>query len=302
MTSIALKYIDQNERIILNNSNGAVIAYLGSTENAMFIASDMRDEILKINANISSNLNLRVGIHLDHVKAEKKIDGQSNIIAIGINAAKRIMNSAKPNETLVSRSYFENTPESTQRVVKMYDESIDNGIDYESNREASLVDGVDGVENNAITELQTYISPNNLLSLNNSVFVNRINWKYALTTIVILITIFLLIKLTTIPHQSNIPIQRGLKVDSGKVAINLPIELKKDKYDERIQENLEQQKSVKVEPVKNKTKSKKYKSRESNPKMKKPKEKSVWKSLIANVKQGQKNKCTQSEIAMRQCN
>ena len=72
MTSIALKYIDQNERIILNNSNGAVIAYLGSTENAMFIASDMRDEILKINANISSNLNLRIGIHLDHVKAEKK--------------------------------------------------------------------------------------------------------------------------------------------------------------------------------------------------------------------------------------
>ena len=112
----------------------------------------------------------------------------------------------------------------------------------------------------------------------------------------------MLIKFTPIPHQSNIPIQRGLKVDSGKVAINLPIELKQTKYDEKTQENFNQKELVITEQLKNKTKSKKYKSRDSNLKINKAKEKSVWKLLIANIKQGQKNKCTQSEIAMRQCN
>lgn len=167
MINVALKYIDQNERIILNNSDGAVIAYLGSTENAMFIASDMRDEILKINTNISTNLNLRIGIHLDNFKAEKNIDGQSNIIAIGINAAKRIMNSAKPNEIPVSRSYFENAPQSTQRIAIIYDDSIDKSVDYERNREAFLVNAF---KNNTNTELKTPISANNLLSFDHLVF------------------------------------------------------------------------------------------------------------------------------------
>ena len=299
MINIALKYIDQNERIILNNSDGAVIAYLGSTQNAMFIESDMRDEILKINTNISTNLNLGIGIHLDNVKAEKNIDGQSNIISIGINAAKRIMNYTEPNETLASRSYFENAPESTQRIVKMYDDSINKSVDYELNRQASLVNPS---KNNTITDPQTSILAGNLSSLNDSAFLNSINLKYALTTLLIFIMVFLLIRLTTLPNQSTIPIQKVLKVDPEKVAINLSIELKQTKYDEKTQENFNQKELVITEQLKNKTKSKKYKSRESNPKIKKPKEKSVWKSLIANVKQGQKNKCTQSEIAMRQCN
>lgn len=111
-----------------------------------------------------------------------------------------------------------------------------------------------------------------------------------------------MIRFTTLPHQSNVLIEKVLKVDPEKVELYLPIELKKDLYVEKIQENLEQQESVKAGPIKNKTKSKKYKSRESNPKIKNSKERSVWKSLIANIKQGQKNKCTQSEIAMRQCN
>ena len=295
MINIALKYIDQNERIILNNSDGAVIAYWGSTENAIFIANDMRDEILKI----STNLNVRIGIHLDQGKAVKNIDGQSNIIGIGINAAKRIMSCAKPNEILVSRSYFENAAQSTQRIAKMYDDSVDKNVDYARNHQASLVNAG---KNNTITELQTSISAGNLSSLNDSAFLNSINWKYALTTLLIFITIFLVIKFTTLPHQSTIRIVKGINADPEKVSINLPIDLKQTKYDEKIQENLGKKESVQTELLKNKTQNKIYKPRDSNPKVNKAKEKSVWMALIANIKHGQKNKCTQSEIAMKQCN
>ena len=299
MINIALKYIDQNERIILKDSDSAVIAYLGSTENAMFIESDMRDEILKINTNFSTNLNLGIGIHLENVKAEKNIDGQSNIFSIGINEAKRIMNYTEPNETLVSRSFFENAPESTQKFLKMFDDSIDKIVDYELNRQASFVIPS---KNNTITGPQISISAGNLSSLNYSAFLNSINLKYALTTLLILIMVFLLIRLNTFPNQSTIPIQKVLKVDPEKVAINLPIAFKQTKYDEKTQENLKQKELVITKQLKNKTKIKKYKSKDSNLKINKAKESSVWKLLIANIKHGQKNKCTQSEIALRHCN
>jgi hypothetical protein len=299
LINIALKYIDQNERIILNNSDGAVISYLGSTEDAMFIASDMRNEILKINTDFSTNLNVRIGIHLDHVKTVKNIDGQSNIIGIGLNAAKRIMSCAKPNEILVSRSYFENAPQSTQRIAKMYDDTIDKNVDYARNRQASLVSFG---QNKTVTETESSISESNLSSLNDSAFLNRINWKYTVTTLLIFITIFSVIIFTTLPHQSTIPLKKRLKIDPEKVSINLPIDLKQSKYDEKNEKNLEQQEPVKTILLKNKTKNKIYKSRDSNPKINKVKEKSIWKSLVDNLKKGQKNKCTQSEIAMRQCN
>ena len=104
------------------------------------------------------------------------------------------------------------------------------------------------------------------------------------------------------PYQSSIPIQKGLKIDPEKVVINSHINLKQTKYDEKIQENLGKKESVKTELLKNKTQNKIYKTRDSNPKVNKTKEKSVWMALIANIKHGQKNKCTQSEIAMKQCN
>ncbi|MEO6118744.1 MAG: hypothetical protein ABIP37_06700 [Methylotenera sp.] len=49
LISIAFKYIGQTDRIILNTGNGAAIAYMGPPEDAIFMAMDIRKEVLKAN-------------------------------------------------------------------------------------------------------------------------------------------------------------------------------------------------------------------------------------------------------------
>ncbi len=295
LIKIALKFIDQNERIILKNSDGALISYLGSSEDAMLMAIEMREEILKANAKNLINLNVRSGIHLDLIKALENFDSQSNIIAIGINAAKRIISFAKPNEIIVSRSYYENASALTQSLAKMYDDGIDKNVDHVGCSQASLVITD---KNITISELQKSISFNNLFSLNDSAFLKNINWKYAFKTSLIFITIFSVIKFITLPNQSTIPIVKIINADPEKVSINLPINFKRTKNDVETQDNKQQKALVKTEVIKNKI----YKSRDINSKFNKTREKSVWMTLINNIKHGQKNKCTQSEIAMKQCN
>lgn len=57
----SLKDIAQNDRIILDTGDGAAIAYMGSPEDALFMAISIRDGILKGNTQNATPLYVRFG-------------------------------------------------------------------------------------------------------------------------------------------------------------------------------------------------------------------------------------------------
>ena len=123
LISYALKDIAQNDRIIVDAGDGAAIACSGSPEDALFIALAIRDEIIKNNIGNKKPLFVRFGINLGTVRVMNDINSQPNIIGDGINVAQRIMSFAKPNQILVSRSYFEITSRLSQEIAQLFDYS-----------------------------------------------------------------------------------------------------------------------------------------------------------------------------------
>ena len=119
----ALKDIAQNDRIIVDASDGAAIACLGSPEDALFIALAIRDEIIKNNIGSKTPLFVRFGIDLGTVRVMNDINSLPNIIGDGINVAQRMMSFAQPNQILVSRSYFEISSRLSQEISQLFDYS-----------------------------------------------------------------------------------------------------------------------------------------------------------------------------------
>lgn len=121
LINIGLKEVAQNERIILDTGDGAVIAFNGSPEDALFSSMTIHDEILKSNIHSPVPIYIRLGINLGPVRFVNDINGQPNIIGDGINVAQRIMSFASPNQIIVSRSYFDVTSRLTHEISQMFE-------------------------------------------------------------------------------------------------------------------------------------------------------------------------------------
>jgi hypothetical protein len=106
LLSDALKGVAVNDRIILDTGDGAAISFIGDPEDALFVATGLRDETAHV-PDGGVELSTRMGINLGPVRLVKDINGQPNIIGDGINVAQRVMSFAKPGQVLVSRSYYE---------------------------------------------------------------------------------------------------------------------------------------------------------------------------------------------------
>lgn len=94
--------------INLDTGDGIAICFLGDPEDLLFVAVGLRDNFEDLqNLDMDNKYTVRLGINLGPVKIIEDINGQRNTIGDGINVAQRIMDFAKPNQLLVSRSYFE---------------------------------------------------------------------------------------------------------------------------------------------------------------------------------------------------
>jgi len=117
----AIENVAQNDRILLDTGDGAAIAMLGAPEEALFVSLTIRDGILKGNQERSNaHLFVRIGINLGPVRVVKDINGQLSIIGDGINVAQRVMSFAKPNQILVSRSYYEIVSRLSEEFTQMF--------------------------------------------------------------------------------------------------------------------------------------------------------------------------------------
>ncbi|HEX2829836.1 MAG TPA: hypothetical protein VHP37_26045 [Burkholderiales bacterium] len=107
LLSEALRGVAVNDRIILDTGDGAAISFIGDPEDALFVATDLRDDIASGVGRDGTELSTRMGINLGPVRLVRDINGQPNIIGDGINVAQRVMTFAMPGQVLVSRSYYE---------------------------------------------------------------------------------------------------------------------------------------------------------------------------------------------------
>ena len=196
--NIALKDIAQNDRIILDTGDGAAIAYMGSPEDALFMALNIRDSIMKNNESGQSLMYVRFGINLGPVRVVKDINGRPNIIGDGINVAQRIMSFAQPNQILVSRSYYEITSRLTQEISQMFDYS---GVKHDKHVRDHEVYSVRLTKDSTAPVNQAeLIEDTSPLIKPLSVF-NKINWNYAAPAVFVLVTLFAIGKLAFAPSE-----------------------------------------------------------------------------------------------------
>ncbi|MGZ8262226.1 MAG: adenylate/guanylate cyclase domain-containing protein, partial [Methylotenera sp.] len=228
LINIAFKYLAQNDRIILNIGDGVAIAYAGSPEDAMFMAMDFREEILNANTYSSASLYVRIGIHLEPEGVVNNINGQPNIIGDGINVAKRIMSFAKPNEVLVSRSYYENIPRSMQKISNLFDCSGVNHDEHVRDHEAYVVrlnqdQDQAAAAKHPLTVMDIPQSPE------SSGFLNKVSWKYAVPGLLILVALFALVQLTIAPPEPIISLAKSVAAEPEKVSVILTASAKPNK-------------------------------------------------------------------------
>jgi hypothetical protein len=192
LINTSLKDIAQNDRIILDTGDGAAIASMGSPEDALFMAMNIRDGILKGNIHSPAPLYVRFGINLGPVRVVNDINGQPNIIGDGINVAQRIMSFAKANEILVSRSYYEITSRLTEEISRMFDYS---GIKHDKHVREHEVYTVRTAEDQALAKDKPVILRGNFKSSVSTLFLNKISWRYIAPSL--LLVLLTLIKTNT---------------------------------------------------------------------------------------------------------
>ncbi|MEO8717068.1 MAG: hypothetical protein ABI423_02475 [Burkholderiales bacterium] len=99
LVSGALERVRQWDRVILDTGDGVAVVFLGDPEDALVAAIAVRDR--------AGALALRMGVNLGPVRLIKDLNGQTNVIGDGINAAQRVMSFANPGQLLVSRSFHD---------------------------------------------------------------------------------------------------------------------------------------------------------------------------------------------------
>ncbi|MFQ5995320.1 MAG: adenylate/guanylate cyclase domain-containing protein [Acidiferrobacterales bacterium] len=107
LVSDAVASIAETERIIVDTGDGAALCFLGDPEEALFVALNLRDLLAVKVQKARTPFEVRIGINLGPVKVVKSISGQLNPLGDGINNAQRVMSFAKPNQILVSRSFYD---------------------------------------------------------------------------------------------------------------------------------------------------------------------------------------------------
>jgi class 3 adenylate cyclase len=116
MIAGVLEHVPTADRMSLDTGDGAALCFLGDPEDALFAASNLRAAA----AGAGPELALRVGINLGPLRIVRDVNGRPNILGDGINVAQRVMSFARPNQILVSRSYYEIVSRLSQEYARLF--------------------------------------------------------------------------------------------------------------------------------------------------------------------------------------
>jgi class 3 adenylate cyclase len=220
----SLKGVAQNDRIILDTGDGVAIAYMGSPEDAMFVALTIRDGILKSNIHSPTPLHVRFGINLGPVRIVSDINGHPNIIGDGINVAQRIMSFAEANQILVSRSYYEITSRLTLEFSEMFAYS---GVKHDKHVREHEVYSVRSHKEHGEKESQPAAQKDDRRLTHRLVIAKKLNWHYAVLALPVVIALGLIIKVVAGPSQPIIlvDVANATEKISSPTSPSLPAEI-----------------------------------------------------------------------------
>lgn len=316
--------IAQDDRIILDTSDGAAIACNGALEDALedalFISLTIRDQILKNNNQSSTPLYVRIGINLGPVRVLKDKDNQPNIVGEGLDEAQRIMSFAKPNQILVSRAYYEVVSKLSHEISQMFEYNDMHAHEHEVYSVRLLKDQL--IEDDSVAIAADDSQPGNWQSI-----ASKINWKYVVLSLMVLAAFFALAKLVLTPVEPTIileqpavaetpaPTQSTMTVkpeneDSlpSKTAETAPPKEEPVKADTNQKKTNNKTVKKTETPTKEVTKAEESgkekvaeKSAEAKAEKKSENEKSAWETFTKSIKQGSERKCSQGEVALGQC-
>ena len=202
LISRSLKSVAQTDRIILDTGDGVAIALMGSPEDAMFVGLTIRDGILKNNTNNPVPLFVRFGINLGPVRIVTDINGQPNIIGDGINVAQRIMSFAKPNQILVSRTYYEVTSRVTLEFSEMFDYS---GVKHDKHVREHEVYSVRPHKDQVSSISPPAVAKDNFQLPKPLAIAKKVNWKYAAPGMLAVVALLGFAKLMPLESQTATP-------------------------------------------------------------------------------------------------
>jgi len=102
----AVRDLDANDRIILDTGDGLAVNFPGDPEYALVVGLELASALGNIDLD-GTPIQARIGINLGPIRLVQDVNGQTNMIGDGINAAQRVMSFARPGQILVSRSYYQ---------------------------------------------------------------------------------------------------------------------------------------------------------------------------------------------------
>ena len=316
--------IAQDDRTIMDTSEGAAIACNGTLEDALedalFISLTIRDQILKNNNQSSTPLYVRFGINLGPVRMSNGNNNQPNITGEGLDEAQRIMSFAKPNQILVSRAYYEVVSKLSQEISQMFEYNDMHAHEHE-------VYSVRLLKDQLLEDESVSIATDDSQPRNWQLIASRINWRYAALSLMALAAFFVLAKLVSTPVEPTIILEKPVVAETPTPAPST-MTTKPDDEDSLPSKTAEiassKEEPVKANKVQKKTNNKSGKKTETPTKTvtkaetsddgkdaeklagakvenKSDKKKSGWQTFTESIKQGSERKCTQAEIALGQC-
>jgi len=107
LISKAMMNIAEPDRVLLDTGDGAALCFLENPEEALNVAVRLLRVILSLKKTQAPYYQLYLGINLGPIKIMQDVNSQRNVLGDGINVAQRIVSFAKPNQLLVSRSFYE---------------------------------------------------------------------------------------------------------------------------------------------------------------------------------------------------
>jgi hypothetical protein len=99
--------VRENERILVETGDGAVVCFLGDPEDALFATTDLRARLLVGPPLQAAATRFAIGVNVGPIKVMKSPDGRLNPVGDGISNAQHVMGFAAPGQILVSRSFYE---------------------------------------------------------------------------------------------------------------------------------------------------------------------------------------------------
>ena len=120
LVSEALRGVEIDDRIILDTADGAAVSFIGDPEDALFVATSLRD-LSEGEAHTPADRSLaRMGIDLGPVRLVKDVNGQPHIVGDGIDVAQHLMTFAKPGQVLVSCAFYEVVSRLSEESAKVF--------------------------------------------------------------------------------------------------------------------------------------------------------------------------------------